>query len=154
MGCAFSCPTRPLPCSPSSFSLLSLSLPSSTFLLHTHTPLPSTFPSALEIDLDFDLAVRPAPKPTEETTKSLEDLIKKRIAEQKFDDPIRFVAPPPQKKRPELELNDEKSKKGLADIYEDEFLGLAAQVRFSRVFRDLFFPIICKTNLIFSTSTI
>ena len=37
--------------------------------------------SALEVDLDFDTTVKPAPAPTEEMTASLDDLIKKRIAE-------------------------------------------------------------------------
>ncbi|EIE20541.1 Mpp10-domain-containing protein, partial [Coccomyxa subellipsoidea C-169] len=42
--------------------------------------------SALEVDLDFERAVRPPPQPTEEITASLEDLICARIAEHNFDD--------------------------------------------------------------------
>ncbi|XVF09319.1 hypothetical protein REPUB_Repub07fG0082300 [Reevesia pubescens] len=42
--------------------------------------------SALEVDLDFEHNVRPAPVITEEVTASLEDLIKNRISEGWFDD--------------------------------------------------------------------
>jgi len=38
------------------------------------------------VDLDFEHNVRPAPVITEEITVSLEEMIKKRIAEGHFDD--------------------------------------------------------------------
>ena len=49
--------------------------------------------------MDFETTVRPPPQPTEESRKSLEELIKLRIAEGRFDDVMRLVAPPPQTKR-------------------------------------------------------
>ncbi|KAK6153289.1 hypothetical protein DH2020_012928 [Rehmannia glutinosa] len=54
--------------------------------------------SALEVDLDFEHNVRPAPVITEEVTASLEELIQKRVLE-----------------------DENKSKKGLAELYEDEY---------------------------------
>jgi U3 small nucleolar RNA-associated protein MPP10 len=67
--------------------------------------------SALEIDLDFERAVRPPPQPTEEATASLEDLIRARIAECNFDDVPR-VAPPAQEARKKtVELDDKRSGK-------------------------------------------
>uniref|UniRef100_A0A0D9XWN3 Uncharacterized protein n=1 Tax=Leersia perrieri TaxID=77586 RepID=A0A0D9XWN3_9ORYZ len=77
--------------------------------------------SALEVDLDFEHNVRPAPVITEEVTASLEEMIKKRIIEGHFDDvekpsPLSFKAPKEQK-----ELDESKSKKGLAELYEDDY---------------------------------
>ena len=68
--------------------------------------------SALEVDLDFEHAVRPPPQPSEEQTASLEDLIRERIANQQWDDPPRPpAAVVAEHKKPELELDDKKSKK-------------------------------------------
>jgi U3 small nucleolar ribonucleoprotein component len=39
--------------------------------------------SALEIDMDYDTTNKPPPAPTEEATHSLEDMIKKRIADRR-----------------------------------------------------------------------
>ena len=67
--------------------------------------------SALEIDLDFDRAVRPPPQPTEESTATLEDMIKRRIGERQFDDP-ETRAPPPDDLQKELaELDDKRPQK-------------------------------------------
>ncbi|KAL9337917.1 hypothetical protein Peur_069686 [Populus x canadensis] len=78
--------------------------------------------SALEVDLDFEHNMRPAPVITEEVTATLEDMIKSRIIEGRFDD-IR-KAPSVHSKTPrELkELDENKSKKGLADVYEEEYV--------------------------------
>ncbi|XP_051133461.1 M phase phosphoprotein 10 isoform X2 [Andrographis paniculata] len=77
--------------------------------------------SALEVDLDFEHNVRPAPVITEEVTASLEELIQKRIIEGQFDDvekkPTLLTKAPTERK----ELDENKSKKGLAEIYEDEY---------------------------------
>ncbi|XVE54973.1 hypothetical protein DITRI_Ditri03aG0124200 [Diplodiscus trichospermus] len=78
--------------------------------------------SALEVDLDFEHNVRPAPVITEEVTASLEDLIKTRISEGRFDDVQK--APKLLSKAPReiKELDENKSKKGLAEVYEEEFV--------------------------------
>ncbi|XP_072973788.1 M phase phosphoprotein 10 [Typha angustifolia] len=85
--------------------------------------------SALEVDLDFEHNVRPAPVITEEVTASLEDLIRKRIVEGHFDDVERAPALPSKAPKEHKELDENKSKKGLAEIYEEEYAqkaGLAA----------------------------
>lgn len=67
--------------------------------------------SALEVDLDFETSARAAPQPTVEATTGLEELIKKRIADGIFNDPIRIAPAPPEKKRVQIELDDKKSSK-------------------------------------------
>ena len=78
--------------------------------------------SALEVALDFEHASAPPPVVTEDVTRSLEDLIKARITEKRFDDVVRKLPPPPGKKRRQMVLQDEKSTKGLADVYEEQYL--------------------------------
>lgn len=79
--------------------------------------------SLLEEDLEFEHANKPVPVITQETTNVLEDMIKKRILDNMFDDVERKVDPTlrpfvPSKR---VELNDERSKKSLAEIYEDDY---------------------------------
>jgi U3 small nucleolar RNA-associated protein MPP10 len=79
--------------------------------------------SLLEEDLDVDIAAKPVPVITEETTKTLEELIIQRIKDSAFDDvirkaPIKNSVYDPNRR---FELNDEKSKKSLAEIYEEEY---------------------------------
>ena len=83
--------------------------------------------SALEVDLDFETTMKPPPQPTEETTHSLEDLIKQRIADHEFDDVVPIIPAREEKKKTTVELDDVKSTQGLGQIYEDEYL--AAQAR-------------------------
>lgn len=78
--------------------------------------------SALEVDLDFEHNVRPAPVITEEVTASIEDMIKKRIIEGHFNDVQRLPKLPSKAPREVKELDDNKSKQGLADIYEQEYV--------------------------------
>ncbi|KAL1371544.1 hypothetical protein HN51_001779 [Arachis hypogaea] len=78
--------------------------------------------SALEVDLDFEHNVRPAPVITEEVTASIEDMIKKRITEGNFNDVQRAPKLPSKVPREVKELDDTKSKKGLAEIYEQEYV--------------------------------
>ncbi|XP_039057978.1 U3 small nucleolar ribonucleoprotein protein MPP10 [Hibiscus syriacus] len=78
--------------------------------------------SALEVDLDFEHNVRPAPVITEEVTASLEDLIKTRISEGLFDDVQKAPTLSSKAPREVKELDENKSKKGLAEIYEEDFV--------------------------------
>ena len=46
----------------------------------------------------------------------------KRILDQAFDDPVRKQAPREEAKKEVEEVSTEKSSKGLAEIYEDEYM--------------------------------
>lgn len=78
--------------------------------------------SALEVDLDFEHNVRPAPVITEEVTATLEELIQKRIIEGRFDDVQKPASLPSRAPRKTKELDDNKSKVTLPDIYGNEYL--------------------------------
>lgn len=67
--------------------------------------------SALEIDMDFDRSLKPPPQPTEEFTSCLEDLVKRRIADQQFDDPVRREPAPEMVQKQTAELDDKQSGK-------------------------------------------
>ncbi|KAI8083748.1 U3 small nucleolar ribonucleoprotein complex, subunit Mpp10 [Thamnidium elegans] len=80
--------------------------------------------SLLEEDLEFEHANKPVPVITEESTNTLEEIIKKRILDNMFDDVERKVDPNlrpfiPSKR---VEISDEKAKQSLADMYEDDFV--------------------------------
>ena len=80
--------------------------------------------SVLEADLEFDHVQAPPPVVSEEMTAKLEDIIKARIAEQRFDD-VERVEPglDSDRRRKALpELDDSKSKKGLGDLYADDYV--------------------------------
>lgn len=78
--------------------------------------------SALEVELDFEHNVRPPPVITEEITASLEDLIRNRIAENIFDDVQRKPSLPMLAPKEKMELDENKSKKGLAELYEADYM--------------------------------
>ncbi|KAI9300757.1 U3 small nucleolar ribonucleoprotein complex, subunit Mpp10 [Cunninghamella echinulata] len=80
--------------------------------------------SLLEEDLEFDHSVKPVPVITQETTNVLEDMIKKRILDDDFNDVERKEDPTlrpflPSKR---VELVDTQAKKSLADLYEEEYV--------------------------------
>lgn len=81
--------------------------------------------SLLEEDLDFERAGKPVPVITAEVSESIEELIKRRILNQEFDEIIRRrpdnLATGPVR-RGQFELDDTKAAKGLAEIYEEEHL--------------------------------
>ncbi|KAG0235604.1 u3 small nucleolar ribonucleoprotein MPP10 [Actinomortierella wolfii] len=79
--------------------------------------------SLLEEDLEFETVAKPVPVITAETTKTLEDIIKDRILNNNFDDVVRKQPPNPKAFNPSsrVEISDEKSKKSLAELYEDEY---------------------------------
>lgn len=77
--------------------------------------------SLLENFLDFEVSVKPPPIPTPEYADTIENLIKLRIKEDLYDDPVRKPQIEMNKKNSNFEINFEKDKKGLAEIYEDDY---------------------------------
>jgi len=81
--------------------------------------------SLLEENLEFERAGKPVPIVTAETSEDIEALIKRRIIANEFDEVLRRrpddLATGP-KRRGKLELEDTKSGKGLAELYEEEHL--------------------------------
>ena len=80
--------------------------------------------SLLEEDLEFERVAKVVPLVTEETVQALEERIKARILEGRFDDVVRIR---PIDDKPFLpsrffELKDTKSTQSLAQIYENEFV--------------------------------
>ncbi|KAG6215095.1 hypothetical protein E4U34_005877 [Claviceps purpurea] len=82
--------------------------------------------SLLEQDLDFEHVGKPVPVITPQVSESIEDLIKRRILAQEFDEVIRRRPDtdglPAHTRRGLIELDDSKSTKGLAEVYEEEHI--------------------------------
>ncbi|KAF1942368.1 Mpp10 protein [Clathrospora elynae] len=80
--------------------------------------------SLLEENLEFERAGKPVPLVTAETSEDIEALIKRRILAAEFDEVLRRrpddLATGPRRGR--FELEDTKSGKSLAEIYEEEHL--------------------------------
>lgn len=76
-------------------------------------------------DLEFERTSKPVPVITNEVTESLEDMIRRRIQEEKFDDLQRRVISGVSSfgGKPRFELSDVKSSKSLAELYEDDYKG-------------------------------
>jgi U3 small nucleolar RNA-associated protein MPP10 len=80
--------------------------------------------SLLEEDLEFERVMKAVPVVTEETVRVLEERIKARILDGRFDDVVRIR---PLEDKPFLpsrffELKDTKSTQSLAQIYESEYI--------------------------------
>eukprot|EP00897_Mesotaenium_endlicherianum_P002116 jgi/Mesen1/1932/ME000146S01016 len=80
--------------------------------------------SALEVDIEFEHAARPAPVITEAVTASLEDLICQRITNGQYNDVERKApaVPADTPSRDRFQLDETPSQKGLGDIYEAEYM--------------------------------
>jgi U3 small nucleolar RNA-associated protein MPP10 len=76
--------------------------------------------SLLEVHLDFNAATKLPPVITKETTNAIEALIKQRILDEIFDDPVLKMASKRKKLNDDPEMDFTKSKKGLGDIYADD----------------------------------
>ena len=83
--------------------------------------------SLLFEDVKFEQRVK-APKITPESTQALEELIKQRIKDNKFDDPVRKtkLAVAAMQSARQVEVSAEKSKVGLAQLYEQELVAKAS----------------------------
>ncbi|RDA82544.1 hypothetical protein CP532_0934 [Ophiocordyceps camponoti-leonardi (nom. inval.)] len=80
--------------------------------------------SLLEQDLDFEHVGKPVPVVTPEINESIDELIKRRILAQDFDEVIRrrpdADSVPAGTRRGMVEIDDRKAEKSLAELYEDE----------------------------------
>ncbi|KAI1850648.1 hypothetical protein JX266_003930 [Neoarthrinium moseri] len=79
--------------------------------------------SLLEEHLDFEHVGKPVPVITAEVSESIEDMIKRRILAQEFDEVVRRrpdTDGPAETRRGLIELDDTKNKQSLAELYEEE----------------------------------
>jgi U3 small nucleolar RNA-associated protein MPP10 len=78
--------------------------------------------ATLEEDLDFEYSGKPVPVITPEVNETIEDLVKRRIVEAKFDEVIRRHAldEDASARRGMIALDDSKGQQSLADIYAEE----------------------------------
>ena len=84
--------------------------------------------SLLQEHVEFEHATRLAPTVTEDFTKSIEDLIKQRVIDKAWDDVERKVKPVADVNefRRRAMLDSEKSKTGLAELYEQDYVSKQA----------------------------
>ena len=82
--------------------------------------------SLLEEDLDFERTGKPVPVITAAVSEGIEEMIKRRILAQDFDEVIRRrpddLANPASTRRGRFELDDSKPQQSLAEMYEEEHL--------------------------------
>lgn len=83
--------------------------------------------------LEFDRTSKPVPVITEEVTETIEDLIKRRVRNDEFDDlPKRLITDVSRfVQKQKTEVSDQKSGKSLAEIYEDEYHGVDPEQKIS-----------------------
>ena len=74
------------------------------------------------MDLEFDRTAKPIPVITQEHTETVEDMIRRRIKAEEFDDlPRRVVGDVAKFHKERVEVSEQKSTKSLAELYEDEY---------------------------------
>jgi U3 small nucleolar RNA-associated protein MPP10 len=79
--------------------------------------------SVLEQDLDFEFIGKPVPVITNELTEDIDAMIKRRILADEFDDVVRrYPDDAADTRRGLVEVDGKKSKKGLAELYEEDHL--------------------------------
>lgn len=77
--------------------------------------------SLLNVHLDFNTATKVPPTITKETTTAIDALIKQRVLDELFDDPIlKEGGGQKRRKLDESQVDFTKSKKGLGDLYADD----------------------------------
>lgn len=85
--------------------------------------------SLLFEEVNFEKNLK-APEITPETTETLEELIKQRIKDNKFDDPVKKIKPViAATSTRQVEISSEKSKVGLAQLYEQELISKVAPAK-------------------------
>lgn len=77
--------------------------------------------SLLEVHLDFNTATKLPPTITKETTNAIEALVKQRVLDELFDDPVLQMGGPRKGLKNDTELDFNKSKSGLGDLYSQDF---------------------------------
>lgn len=77
----------------------------------------------LDEELEFDRTAKPVPIITQETTESIEEIIKRRIVNQEFDEVQKRIISELNnfKASKKVQVSEEKSTKSLAELYEDEY---------------------------------
>lgn len=79
--------------------------------------------SLLDVHLDFNAATRLPPTITKEVTIKIEELIKQRVLDELFDDPVLLNDNRRKRLNKATEMDFTKSKKGLGDLYADDIAG-------------------------------
>lgn len=96
-------------------------------------PLDSLLDDEEAPSLEFDRTAKPVPVITDEVTETIEDLIKRRIKSDEFNDlPKRLITDVKRfVQKQKTDVSDQKSSKSLAEIYEDEFHGVDPEAKIS-----------------------